>query len=143
MKLFLCVFCLMYCSISFGQKDNDTTKPRKMSMYDFQLLISDDTGSVVIDLFFKKRDQAVFNNMSLLPISVGLCIAPQTRFFGFGTAIITIPLFLNGTYMLTKYSKKKLYNVLTEYMETGHLPPWLRKKANKTLKKYEELPMLY
>ena len=81
--------------------------------------------------------------MSLLPLSIVLFAIPPSRLIGVGTAVISVPLFLNGSYTLVKYRKKKLYKVLVDYKKTQTLPQWVRKRANKLLVRYDDLEMDY
>ena len=79
--------------------------------------------------------------MSFLPITVAVyIISPQ---LSVGLTIISFPLFLNGSYLMVKYRKKKLHMVLNDYKETGHLPKWVMKKAKKQLEAYELIKAEY
>lgn len=132
--IFLC--CLIY-STSYGNKEYEKIKFRKLSYTDFKKLSINDTSDAIVDLFFRKKDNAVFDQMSLLPISIILTFIPPIHFVGIATGAISVPLFLNGSFVLVKYRKKKLYNVLMEYQKTNQLPKWVRKKTNRILGDYE------
>ncbi len=126
---------------SFSQ--DEKIKFRKLDYNDFGKYSINDTSAVIIEIFFDKKDNAAYGQMSFLPITVSLAVIPPTRTIGVGLSFISIPLFLNGSYMLIKYRKKKLYMVLTEYKKTKKLPNWIRKKANKTLEYYEMMKSEY
>jgi hypothetical protein len=132
-------------TISICQKSNEgNIKPRKLTYNEF---VSDysinDTSAVIIDIFFDKKENAAIAQMSFLPITLGLSVIPYTKLIGMGTTIISLPLFVNGTYMLIKFRKKKLYKVLVEYKKSKTLPKWVRKKANKLLAYYEAIQTEY
>ncbi|PCJ23524.1 MAG: hypothetical protein COA97_11415 [Flavobacteriales bacterium] len=135
----------LFISLSlFSQIDkSEKIKYRKLPYADFKKLSVNDTSSAVIDLFFDKKDNAIYNQMSLLPLTIILLAIPPAHFVGVGSAAISVPLFINGSYTLVKYRKKKLYMVLTEYKQTQNLPIWVRKKVNRRLKNYELLPINY
>ncbi len=141
-KIVLIFVSFLFISSSFAQID-EKVKARKLSYNDFQKLSINDTSAAIIDLFFSKKDNAVFNQMSLLPLSVVLITVPPMHFVGVGSLAISVPLFLNGGYILVKYRKKKLYLVLTEYAATKTLPKWVRRKTNRLLNNYETLPLNY
>ena len=126
-----------FCQTNKGNK----VKTRKLSYNDF---VSDysfnDTSAVIIDIFFDKKDNAGFGEMSFLPITVLLAAIPPTRMIGIGTTLISLPLFLHGSYTLLKYRKKKLYTVLVVYKKNKILPKWIRRKANKLLDYYDTMP---
>lgn len=116
-------------------------KYRKLDYTDFRKLSINDTSQVVIDLFFDKKDNAGVGQMTFLPITVAVyAISPP---LSAALTLISFPLFVNGSYMIVKYRKKKLYMVLTEYADNGTLPKWVRKKANKQLKYIELLKLDY
>lgn len=145
MKKSVLIFLSLLVSFSsFSQIDEaEKIKPRKLTYNDFKKLSINDTSTAVIDLFFKKKDKAIFDQMSLLPISAILAIIPPTQIIGIGSALISTPFFINGSFMLIKYRKKKLYKVLIEYKKTKTLPKWVRKKTNKLLDNYEILQINY
>ena len=116
-------------------------KYRKLNYNDFTKYSINDTSAVIIDIFFDKKDNTAISQMSFLPITVAVAIISPP--ISAGLTLISFPLFVNGSYMLVKYRKKKLYKVLTEYKETGQLPKWVRKKANKQLDYYEMIKTEY
>jgi hypothetical protein len=143
-KLILLFLFFLLCTTSFSQiDDSEKIKARKLTYSDFIELSFNDTSSVVIDVFFLEKERAIYNQMSLFPLTLGLIAIPQTRLIGVGTAFISLPLFLNGNYLLIKYRKKKLYKVLINYKETRTLPMWVRKKSNKLLRRYAKLETYY
>jgi len=141
--LLLFLFFLLVISL-FCQTDNSKkNKARKLVYSDFTEVSVNDTSKVAIDLFFLKKERAIYDQMSFFPLTVGLVAIPQTRLIGVGTAFISVPLFLNGCYLLIKYRKKKLYKVLINYKETQTLPKWVRKKINKLFRRYAKLETYY
>lgn len=102
-----------------------------------------DTATVVIDLFFDKKDNGAYGEMIFLPISAGLAAIPQTRDIGVILAVISTPLFLHGCYTLVKYRKGKLYKVLSAYKGSKKLPKWIQKKVKKQLGLYKVVEREY
>ncbi|PCJ23525.1 MAG: hypothetical protein COA97_11420 [Flavobacteriales bacterium] len=138
-KIILIITCILMSFFSFSQEEK--IKFRKLDYNDFSKFSINDTSAVIIDIFFDKKDNAAIGQMSFLPITVAIfIISPQ---ISVGLTAISFPLFLNGSYMLVKYRKKKLYKVLTVYKETQTLPKWVRKKANKQLAYYEMIKAEY
>ncbi len=138
-KVIFFFFCLVMTTTSFSQEEK--IKYRKLDYNDFSKLSINDTSAVIIDIFFDKKNNMALGQMSFLPITVAVfIISPQ---ISVGLTAISFPFFLNGSYMLIKYRKKKLYMVLTEYAATKTLPNWVRKKANKTLDYYETIKSEY
>ena len=128
----------------FSQIENgEKVKFRKLAYTDFKKISINDTSDAVIDLFFNKKDNAIYTQLVLLPVSIILTVIPPTHFIGIGSFAISGPLFINGSATLIRYRKKKLYTVLLEYNETSKLPKWARNKANRRIKKYELLPINY
>lgn len=125
---------------SFSQKE-EKMKYRKLGYTDFRKLSINDTSQVVIDLFFDKKDNAGMGQMSFLPITLAVYVISPP--LSGALTLISFPLFLNGSYMMIKYRKKKLHMVLTKYADSGTLPGWVRKKANKQLKYIELLKIEY
>ncbi len=123
--------------------DGEKIKYRKLTYSDFTKIAVNDTSIAVIDLFFSKKENAVYNQMSLLPLSLVLFAIPPSRLIGVGTAVISVPLFLNGSYTLVKYRKKKLHKVLMDYQTTQTLPKWVRTRTNKLLVRYNDLEIEY
>lgn len=143
-KIILLYIGLAFCLSSFSQiDDNEKIKYRKLTYNDFQKLSINDTSAAVIDLYFNKKDDAIFSQMSLLPITGVFAIIPPLHFIAFGTAFISVPFFIHGGVTLVKYRKKKLYSVLNDYSKTQNLPKGIRKKTNKILRNYEILPINY
>ena len=141
-KYILITFCLLISFSSFAQEEKEEKmKYRKLGYSDFRKLSVNDTSQVIIDLFFDKKDNAGVGQMTFLPIT--LAIYPIAPVISGALTLVSFPLFVNGSYMMVKYRKKKLYMVLTEYAETGTLPEWVRKKANKQLKYIELLKLDY
>ena len=132
------IFFLISLS-SFSQEEK--IKYRKLDYNDFLKYSVNDTSSVVIDVFFDKKDNTALGEMSFLPITAAVyIISPQ---LSIGLTLISFPLFVNGSYLLVKYRKKKLFMVLNEYKETRYLPNWVRKKATKQLEAYEMIKSEY
>ncbi|NQX96513.1 MAG: hypothetical protein HRT73_01365 [Flavobacteriales bacterium] len=139
-KSILITLFLLISLSSFSQKE-DKIKYRKLTYNDFTKLSINDTSAVIIDVFFDKKDNTAIGQMSFLPITVGIfIISPQ---LSIGLTAISLPLFINGSYLLIKYRNKKLHMVLTEYAKTKTLPKWVRKKANKQLEYYEMIKVEY
>ncbi len=138
-KITLIAICILMSFSSFAQEEK--IKYRKLDYNDFSKYSVNDTSAVIIDIFFDKKDNAALGQMSFLPITVGIFIISPPISLGLTT--ISFPLFLNGSYMLIKYRKKKLYMVLTDYAENRTLPNWVRKKAKKQLDYYEMIKSGY
>lgn len=128
-------FILLICfsSInSFAETDSTEIKARKLTYSDFLGKYSiNDTSAAVIEIFFDKKDNNAKGEMSFLPITAGVFLISPV--IGAGLSVVSIPLFIHGSYTLVKYRKKKLVNVLTEYRATGKLPKKLRKKVTKSI----------
>lgn len=139
-KFFLITICLMISFSSFSQED-EKIKYRKITYTEFLELSINDTSEVIVNLFFDKKDNAGVAQMTFLPLT--LVIYPLSPIISSSLTLISLPLFINGTYMVIKYRKKKLHMVLTEYANSGTLPKWVRKKANKQLKYIELLKLDY
>lgn len=124
--------------LSYSAYSQEKVKPRKMSYSDFtQDFGFNDTASVVIDLFFDKKDNGAYGEMLFLPITLGLAAIPQTEAIGIPLTLISAPLFLHGCFILIKYRKGKLYKVLSNYRTSKELPKWLQKKVDKQLGLYK------
>ena len=127
----------------FSQENKDV-KVCKYKYKDFKALSINDTSDAVIDLFLSKKESALYNRMSLLPVSLVLVAVPTPmQFVGLGSFAISGPLFLSGGYTLIRYRKRKLNHVLIEYKNSRELPKWVRKKANNLLKEYQLQQMSY
>ena len=132
----LIISTLIYCSV-FSQGEI-SKKVCKYKYEDFKALSINDTSDAVIDLFLSKKESALYNRMSLLPVSIILVAVPNPmQFVGLGSFAISGPLFLSGSYTLIRYRKRKLNHVLMEYKHSKKLPKWVRKKTNKLLKEYQ------
>ena len=110
MKGLTLVFLFSFSGIWLYSQSSDAEKIkyRKLTYSDFTSQFGiNDTAIVVIDIFFDKKDNAAYGQMTFLPITAGLTIIPQTRIIGVGTSLISLPLFINGCYMLIKYRKKR------------------------------------
>ena len=144
MKQFLLFTTLVLnCSAVFSQGEV-AKKVCKYKYEDFKALSINDTSDAVIDLFLSKKESALYNRMSLLPVSIVLVAVPNPmQFVGLGSFAISGPLFLSGGYTLIRYRKRKLNHVLMEYKHSRELPKWVRKKANKLLKEYQLQQMSY
>lgn len=128
---FILVICFSSIN-SFAETDSTEVKARKLSYSDFLAHYSiNDTSAAVIEIFFDKKDNNAKGEMSFLPITAGVFFIFPV--IGAGLSVVSVPLFIHGSYTLVKYRKKKLVNVLTEYRETQELPKWLRRKVNKSL----------
>ncbi|MDB4533546.1 hypothetical protein N9242_01645 [Vicingaceae bacterium] len=138
-KIAIITVCFLLSLSSYSQ--DDKIKYRKLDYNDFLKHSINDTSAVIIDVFFDKKDNTALGQMSFLPITVAVyIISPQ---LSVGLTLISFPLFVNGSYLMVKYRKKKLFMVLNDYKETGHLPNWVRKKANKQLAAYELIKSEY
>lgn len=139
--LLLVVFSIFISLVVFSQ---DKIKPGKMSYGDFTKDFAiNDTATVIIDLFFDKRDNGAYGEMIFLPISAGLVAIPQTRSIGTILTLISTPLFLHGCYILVKYRRGKLFKVLEKYRTTKELPKWVQKKVGKQLGLYKVMDREY
>jgi len=136
--LFIIFFSI---SLSHFSQANEKIKFRKLNYKDFKKLSINDTSDVIIDIFYDKKDNTAIGQMSFLPITVAIFIISPPISVGLTT--ISFPVFLHGGYVLIKYRKKKLYDVLTVYQTTNSLPKWIRKKANKQLARYEMIKSEY
>ncbi len=145
MKNVLLLLFVGWCSFTaIAQTDSSKIIYRKLTYNDFSSQFSfNDTATVVIDLFFDKKDNAALGQMSLLPVTVGLAVIPKTKPLGIGLTFISLPLLINGTMTLIRYRNQKLYKVLTEYKATKTLPNWVRRKTNRLLEYYNELERDY
>ena len=141
-KFFILFFTILTSMSSFSQSlEGEKIKYRKLNYNDFSALSINDTSMAVIDIFFDKKDNAALGQMSFLPITAAIFIISPT--ISIGLTAVSLPLFINGSYMLVKYRNKKLHLVLTEYKKTKTLPRWIRKKANKHLVYIEALKSTY
>ncbi|MGB0887690.1 MAG: hypothetical protein ACPGSL_06180 [Vicingaceae bacterium] len=138
-KTFLLITCFFISFFCFSQDEQalEKIKYRKLDYNDFLKYSTNDTTAMVIDIFFDKKDNTALGQMSFLPITVATyLISPP---ISIGLTAVSLPLFLNGSYLLIKYRKKKLYLLLEDYNNTGNLPKWIKKKAIKQLEAYELL----
>ena len=140
-KVLLILLLLFCCNVVFAQ---EKVKPRKMDYSEFTKDFAiNDTATVVIDVFFDKRDNGAYGEMIFLPITAGLVAIPQTRTIGAALTLISAPLFLHGCFVLVKYRKGKLYKVLNDYKKTKVLPNWIQKKVDKRLGLYKVIDREY
>ncbi len=139
-KIALIAICFLLSLSSFSQ-ETEKIKYRKLDYNDFLKHSVNDTSAVIIDIFFDKKDNTALGQMSFLPITVGIYVISPP--ISAGLTLISFPLFVNGSYLMVKYRKKKLYMVLEDYKVTGHLPKWIRKKAIKQLEAYELIKSEY
>ncbi len=117
------ILLLLLISMSAFAQKNTTKKICKYKYEDFKELSINETSDAAIDLFLSKKESAIYNQISLLPFSIILIAVPTpAQVVGLGSLAISGPLFINGSYTLARYRKRKLHNVLTEYKETKTLP---------------------
>ncbi len=134
LTLFLC------CSIYSQEK----IKYRKLTYSDFKSEFGyNDTSLVVMDIYFDKKENSAYGEMSFLPITVGLIFVPNFSIIGVATTAISLPIFVHGSYTLIKYSKRNLHKTLSKYNETKKLPKWLQKRVDKQLTFYKEIERGY
>ena len=112
-----------------------------MDYIDFKAYSINDTSTIIIDIFFDKAQYSAYSQMSIMPIAMATYLISSS--IGIVLTVVSFPFFVNGTYMLIKYRKKKLYKVLIQYRETKELPKWVRRKANKQLDFYEKVKTEY
>jgi len=125
----LSLFCCLAACNSFCENRNDTiVKARKLAYNDF-------VAKVIIDVFFDKKENLAYSEMSFLPITLGLFfISPP---LSVATTAVSLPLFIHGTVTLLMYRKKRLLQILLDYKATGYLSKRIRKKAVKRILLYE------
>lgn len=120
--------------LSFANSDSTEIKISKIDYAEFIAKYSiNDTSTTVINIFFDKSSNSAMGQMSIFPLTAA--IYPLSPFISVSLSLVSLPIFVNGTVILIKYRKKKLYKVLVHYSETYELPKWLRKKVNKSLEK--------
>ncbi|MCB0401122.1 MAG: hypothetical protein KDD41_03500 [Flavobacteriales bacterium] len=137
------VFILLYCNLTILTAQ-EKVKYRKLEYMDFKNEFgSNDTVLAVVDIYFDKRENAAYGEMSFLPITAGLTILPQTRIIGVATSAVALPIFLHGCYTLMKFKKKRLYKTLVAFREEKALPKWLQRKVDKQLVMYKEVQREY
>lgn len=130
--IFLFIFLGTSSWCNGNHSDSTTIKPRKLEYNDFIANYSvNDTSTTVINIFFDKRNNSAIGQMTIFPITAAFF--PLFPVFSVGMSAISFPFFVNGSVILVKYRKKKLYKILIEYKETRTLPKWVRKKVNKSL----------
>jgi ribosomal protein L39E len=144
MKKLFAFIILSTFSFTLYSQDQAPKKIRKYKIEHFKALSINDTSDAVIDLFYSKKESAIFNQMSLLPLSIVLTVAPTpAQVIGIGSFVISGPLFISGSYKLVRYRKKKLHKVLSEYKTNRTLPKWVRNKTDKLLNEYQLQQMDY
>ncbi len=140
-RLIPVIFALCISVSLLGQ---EKTKFRKLQYTDFKNEFGfNDTTLSVMDIYFDKRENAAYGQMSFLPITAGLAIIPQTRIIGIATSAVSLPIFIHGCYILTKFSKRNLHKKLSSYTKDKKLPKWLQKKVDKQLAMYKEMEREY
>lgn len=118
--------------MAFSPADTSEVKARKLEYADFISNYSvNDTSATIIYLFFDKKDNSAKGQMVFLPITAGVFLIFPV--IGAGLSVVSIPLFINGSYQLIKYRKKKLLKVLKEYRDTRKMPNCLHKKVIKAM----------
>lgn len=118
--------------MAFSPTDTSEVKARKLEYADFIANYSvNDTSATIIYLFFDKKDNSGKGQMVFLPITAGVFLIFPV--IGAGLSVVSVPLFINGSYQLIKYRKKKLLKVLEEYRDTRKMPNWLHKKVIKAM----------
>lgn len=135
------IIALFICLSSFGQ---EKIKYRKLEYRDFKNEFGfNDTALAVMDIYFDKKENSAYGQMSFLPITTAIIFIPHMKGIGIMTTAVSLPFFIHGSYILVKYRKKKLYKVLTVYTDTKELPKWLRRKVNKQLALYKAIEREY
>jgi hypothetical protein len=143
-KIILSITLLLISILGFSQDYAEGKKIRKMTFSDFTTEFGiNDTATVVIDIFFDKKDNGAYGEMIFLPISAGIYAIPQTRGIGAVLGLVSVPLFLHGTYTLIRFRKKKLYKVLSHYKTSKQLPNWIQRKVDKRLTLYKVMDREY
>ncbi len=138
MKSFFTIIAVLALTLSVFSQENKELKICKYKHENFKEFSINDTSDAVIDLFFQKKESAIYNQMSLLPFSIILVAVPTpAQVVGLGSLAISGPLFISGTYTLVRYRKKKLKKVLIEYKEHKTLPKWVKKRTDKLLNEYK------
>jgi hypothetical protein len=144
MKLYA-IFTIMICFIIFEAKSQQipySKKPSQMSKYEFLSLASEsDSLTAVVNMFFRKRKSSttagwiVAGGATVISLVV---FAAWSIPASVGTVFFILPeenntagnIFLVGlaggaaitTIGRSTYTKKKLYNVITEYQDTNKIP---------------------
>lgn len=137
------ITCIAFfiCLSIFGQ---EKIKYRKLEYSYFKNEFGyNDTALAVMDIYFDKKENAAYGQMSFLPITTVLIFVPHMKGIGILTSAVSLPFFIHGCYILVKYRKKKLHKVLTNYTKKNELPKWLQKKVNKQLVFYKEIEREY
>ncbi len=120
--------------VSYSQSPDTIrdSKAYKLSYDEFQNQYgTDDTSAALIDLFFSKRDEKAFGQMTMLPLSTGVTlIMPPV---GVYLMAISTPIFVNGLIVQSKYSRKKLLAALNNYHDNQALSLSHQKKVTNLL----------
>lgn len=141
--IFLLLFGFSF-SMHAQQKSERIIKVRKLSFDDFMDDYAiDDTARSVIELFFDKKTNSAYGQMSFFPITLGLAFIPPTAVIGAGLTLISFPMFINGSYIMVKYRKAKLLKVLKAYKTSKKLPNWVSKKVYRILNNYKQMEVDY
>lgn len=132
--LFIILFGLLSSSF-YAQEDTLNMPARKLSFNDFMAYYSiNDTSAALIEFFFERKETNAVTEMTFLPLSAGIYFLSPT--IGITLGVISVPLFLHGTFTLVRFNKKRLKRLLINYQKTGFLPKKMRKKAEKIIYYY-------
>lgn len=123
MKKILITSVLVLITLVTYSQSPDTTrdnKSYKLSYEEFQNQYgTDDTSAALIDLFFSKRDEKAFGQMSMLPLSTAVTVVMPP--VGIYLMAVSSPIFVNGLIVQLKYSRKKLLAALNGYHQHNML----------------------
>jgi len=137
------IFFLIVELVSFGQALNDPTKfdqKRNFHLTKNEFLNqfgNNDTSIAIIDMFFKKRRNAILK-ISILPIPVmagkigtaideryshGDVVVPIVGMSSFVISVcIVLPIMGTGIYQLLYFTRKKLIRILDDYEKGKPIP---------------------
>jgi|GEM_PF-807486 len=133
-KTYLILVFITAGLISYSQSPDSIrdSKSYKLSYNEFQNLYgTDDTSAALIDLFFSKRDEKAFGQMTMLPLSTGVTLVMPP--VGIYLMAVSTPIFVNGLIVQSKYSRKKLLVALNDYHENKLLSDSHQKKVTALL----------
>ncbi len=119
MKQIIITSVLLFITLVTYSQSPDSVKNNKsykLSYEEFQNKYGvDDTSAALIDLFFSKRDEKAFGQMTMLPLSTAVTVVmPPVAIY---LVAVTTPIFVNGLMVQLKYSRKKLLMALNDYHE--------------------------
>ncbi len=119
-KLFFTTFFLFCFSSLFAyEKDKESTLEKSSYTQLMSKHANNDTCKALIEVFFEKRKQTAIAKMSFLPISTGVAaIAPPV---GLALMAASSPVFISGLITNSRFSKKKLNQILTNYKNYNSL----------------------